>query len=158
MICTFLSYLEIPRRGLSGENLTHPSEDVVIIRSSFIPPRPESLKRTLSDVSYVIDLSHPSSETTTATTTSHSSTMSQNHPPSGGPPSNSSLIYPVPSNQPTSIRCAVCLDSIDNADLQSTVCGHVFCRGCIMMAIETTKRCPLCRTKLTSRKIHPLYI
>ena len=136
---------------MSEEDQTH-SEDVVILRSALIPPRPESLKkRTLSDVSYVIDLSHSSSETTMTHPSNHRSHSS-------GPTSKSSLVYPVPSNQPTSIRCAVCLDSIDNADLQSTVCGHVFCRGCIMMAIENTKRCPLCRKKLTSRNVHPLYI
>jgi hypothetical protein len=57
-----------------------------------------------------------------------------------------------------SIQCAVCLDFIDRQDLYSTVCGHVFCYSCITLAIENSKKCPLCRKKLTVQKIHPLYI
>ena len=42
--------------------------------------------------------------------------------------------------------------------MASTVCGHVFCEPCIKASIETQRRCPTCRKKLTQRQYHPLFI
>jgi E3 ubiquitin-protein ligase RNF4 len=114
------------------------SEDIVILRSSSIVPfKTRAKKNTRSVSSSIIDLSVVSEAVS---------------------PSSPLLVHTIPSNKPTTIQCAVCLDLIDKADLQSTFCGHIFCRSCIMMAIKNTQRCPLCRKKLTPHKIHPLYI
>ncbi|XP_060085568.1 E3 ubiquitin-protein ligase RNF4-like [Ylistrum balloti] len=61
------------------------------------------------------------------------------------------------------ITCPVCLDSDkritrDGRQLNSTTCGHIFCNVCIQGAIQTQKRCPTCRKKLTLRQIHPIFL
>ncbi|XP_033756748.1 E3 ubiquitin-protein ligase RNF4-like isoform X2 [Pecten maximus] len=61
------------------------------------------------------------------------------------------------------ITCPVCLDSDERItrngrQLNSTTCGHIFCNVCIQGAIQTQKRCPTCRKKLTLRQIHPIFL
>lgn len=54
------------------------------------------------------------------------------------------------------IDCAVCSDSIK--DITSTICGHIFCEECILEAIKSQGKCPLCRRTLTTECIHPLFL
>lgn len=56
------------------------------------------------------------------------------------------------------LECPVCLENLKNKQLISTICGHVFCKPCADNVIKTTKACPTCRKKLTSKRIHPLYL
>lgn len=63
----------------------------------------------------------------------------------------------------TGIQCPICLDSLPqmkaaNHQLQSTICGHLFCHPCIVRVISNTKQCPTCRQSLTVKKIHPIFI
>eukprot|EP00039_Didymoeca_costata_P032995 m.40240 g.40240 ORF g.40240 m.40240 type:complete len:247 (+) comp9640_c1_seq1:1798-2538(+) len=60
------------------------------------------------------------------------------------------------SNKASGITCAVCLEPCK--DTMVTTCGHVYCNQCICDAIQEQKKCPICRTKLTRSKIHPLYL
>lgn len=53
------------------------------------------------------------------------------------------------------LKCAICLGAIEN--ITATVCGHIFCEGCILPAIEIQRKCPICRTPLTKKSIHPLF-
>lgn len=53
--------------------------------------------------------------------------------------------------------CSICFENIQLRQPTSTVCGHMFCRGCITQAIDITKRCPICKRKLTNKQIHSLY-
>lgn len=53
-------------------------------------------------------------------------------------------------------KCVVCLDSV--VDATATFCGHIFCEGCILNAIESNHRCPTCRCKLSAKEIHPLFV
>ena len=39
--------------------------------------------------------------------------------------------------------CPICLCSF--TDPQSTPCGHIFCKECIMNALNNGSFCPLCR-------------
>jgi len=57
---------------------------------------------------------------------------------------------------PSAITCAVCLELATN--MMVTHCGHVFCNECICDTIKEFKKCPICRTKLTRSKIHPIYL
>jgi len=54
------------------------------------------------------------------------------------------------------VKCTICLSPLD--DLTASVCGHVFCEGCIMQAIKVQGKCPICRRPLTERSIHPLFL
>lgn len=53
-------------------------------------------------------------------------------------------------------RCAVCLE--EPSHHTTTKCGHVFCEGCIKLAIGHGGRCPTCRKKISSKSIHRLFI
>ncbi|CAI7826521.1 unnamed protein product [Closterium sp. NIES-54] len=52
--------------------------------------------------------------------------------------------------------CSVCLD--DMSEETVTPCGHVFCRGCITMAIRETRQCPMCRKTMHLRQIRPIFL
>lgn len=67
------------------------------------------------------------------------------------------------SNQQPTLYCPVCLEKYSKivksgVQLKSTICGHVFCAPCISTAIYHSKKCPTCRKKLDSRKVHNLYL
>jgi len=51
--------------------------------------------------------------------------------------------------------CPVCMDPC--RDITSTMCGHIYCRDCIVSAIHKYNSCPLCSQKLNHHMIHPLY-
>jgi len=54
------------------------------------------------------------------------------------------------------LSCAICMDKMKEET--TTICGHVFCKKCIVRAIEVYKQCPSCRKKLTMKSIHRIYI
>ncbi|XP_038046261.1 E3 ubiquitin-protein ligase RNF4-like isoform X2 [Patiria miniata] len=61
------------------------------------------------------------------------------------------------------VKCPVCMDNetqirASGLQLNSTVCGHIFCNRCITSAIRTQQRCPTCRRKLTLRQVHPIFL
>uniref|UniRef100_M4BL21 RING-type domain-containing protein n=1 Tax=Hyaloperonospora arabidopsidis (strain Emoy2) TaxID=559515 RepID=M4BL21_HYAAE len=53
------------------------------------------------------------------------------------------------------LKCAICLDVLE--DITSTVCGHIFCAGCICQAIRASGKCPLCQRRLHLKDTHPLF-
>ena len=47
--------------------------------------------------------------------------------------------------------CPICLDFIKPGDLQITICGHFFCKGCLgahKTANSVECKCPVCRHKI----------
>eukprot|EP00250_Pteridium_aquilinum_P026397 c32951_g1_i1 orf=285-914(+) len=69
------------------------------------------------------------------------------------------LSPPPPPPEPSKnfqLTCAICMDTMKEET--STVCGHIFCRPCILGAIKTQKKCPSCRRKLTNSSIHRIYL
>lgn len=61
-----------------------------------------------------------------------------------------------PANKFPTMTCPICLHPLVKAS--STICGHVFCTGCIKEAIRAFKKCPTCRTKLTIKNVHPIFL
>ena len=62
-------------------------------------------------------------------------------------------------------QCVICLEALSKGHLSCLTCGHVFHRVCLMLALETTQRCPVCRAKCstTNRSLsqhfpHPIYV
>jgi len=53
----------------------------------------------------------------------------------------------LPNISQSKETCPICLETI--VELTITKCAHLFCRACIEAAIETQKKCPMCRTALT---------
>jgi hypothetical protein len=63
------------------------------------------------------------------------------------------------------ICCPVCWDNIDelkfkNKTTMSTKCGHIICKECIDTLFKKKAKieCPSCRTNVTKKQIHVLYI
>ncbi|KAM3966669.1 uncharacterized protein ACR2FA_012206 [Aphomia sociella] len=55
--------------------------------------------------------------------------------------------------------CPICMDSLENNSVASTLCGHVFCMTCIKAAIKSSgKRCPTCRKVLKGVGYHQLFL
>lgn len=54
------------------------------------------------------------------------------------------------------LTCAICMDSMKEET--STICGHIFCRNCIVSAIQFQKKCPTCRRKLSMNNIHRIFL
>ncbi|KAJ9462979.1 hypothetical protein DIPPA_22526 [Diplonema papillatum] len=49
---------------------------------------------------------------------------------------------------PEDLQCGICMGPC-NDPCVTEECGHLFCRGCIHMALERKKDCPICRIPLT---------
>ncbi|XP_074597757.1 uncharacterized protein LOC141852596 [Brevipalpus obovatus] len=69
---------------------------------------------------------------------------------------------PTPEGNARIIKCSICLEdesTIQSAGGQivSTVCGHVFCKECIVKAIKNQRMCPKCRKKLSQKQFHPIF-
>ncbi|KAJ2946587.1 hypothetical protein O0L34_g12642 [Tuta absoluta] len=56
--------------------------------------------------------------------------------------------------------CPICMDSLANTTVASTLCGHVFCMPCIRAAIRANgKKCPTCRKALKGKDgYHQIFI
>ncbi|KAJ2601328.1 hypothetical protein GGF40_001523 [Coemansia sp. RSA 1286] len=52
-------------------------------------------------------------------------------------------------------KCAVCLDTPDPAVFVHP-CGHVFCEACAQGAVQSTRKCPVCRHQMRARDIRVL--
>jgi E3 ubiquitin-protein ligase RNF4 len=50
------------------------------------------------------------------------------------------------------LTCPICLDTIINRSPVSTICGHLFCKNCIIQALMNVKKCPMCKKALGGRK------
>ena len=53
------------------------------------------------------------------------------------------------------LQCSICLDNIEEP--WSTNCGHIYCKECILAAIDATHRCPLCKKNLQRQDAHRLF-
>ncbi|MCL7030695.1 hypothetical protein MKW94_002365 [Papaver nudicaule] len=54
------------------------------------------------------------------------------------------------------LRCTICMDTMKEET--STLCGHVFCKTCIVNAIRVQNRCPACRKEVSLNNIHRIYL
>ncbi|WOL03715.1 E3 ubiquitin-protein ligase [Canna indica] len=61
----------------------------------------------------------------------------------------------IVNKQPT-FTCSICMDELVEA--ASTICGHIFCVSCTKTFIQTQKKCPTCRRKLTMKSFHRVYL
>ncbi|EDW19206.2 uncharacterized protein LOC6583051 [Drosophila mojavensis] len=62
----------------------------------------------------------------------------------------------VPQADP--YKCPVCLKCVRQRKPASTVCGHVFCSGCIKTALRATCKCPVCQRLITTRQVFRIFI
>ncbi|KAI8850025.1 hypothetical protein BC829DRAFT_390236 [Chytridium lagenaria] len=67
---------------------------------------------------------------------------------------------PEPAD-PARLKCAICLSTPDaTTPLSSTICGHIFCEGCLSASIKNAgKKCPTCRKSISGKNtVHRLYL
>jgi E3 ubiquitin-protein ligase RNF4 len=57
------------------------------------------------------------------------------------------------------IQCPICLENTYSREPTSTKCGHVFCKACLVAALQQDKKCPMCKIPIkNSKDWHKLFI
>lgn len=56
------------------------------------------------------------------------------------------------------LKCAICLERIENQEVSSILCGHLFCSKCIKYSIKKCKLCPMCKTQVTLNHLRRVYL
>ncbi|CAH8359477.1 unnamed protein product [Eruca vesicaria subsp. sativa] len=62
---------------------------------------------------------------------------------------------PLPPEEPK-FSCPICMCPF--TEEMTTKCGHIFCKGCIKMAISKQGKCPTCRKKVTARELIRVFL
>lgn len=62
-----------------------------------------------------------------------------------------------PQSKMTHMACPICMENLHILRPYSTTCGHMFCESCIRQTVRTSKKCPMCNTKLSAKQIHPVF-
>ncbi|KRF97746.1 uncharacterized protein Dwil_GK26965 [Drosophila willistoni] len=60
--------------------------------------------------------------------------------------------------RPYFYKCPICLDSVEWRRPLATNCGHVFCSECLSIALALTHTCPVCKIRVSTRRIYRIYI
>lgn len=50
-------------------------------------------------------------------------------------------------NVNTQDKCSICLDKIQNNNIGTLPCKHLFCHSCLLNLSNTSDKCPMCRSK-----------
>eukprot|EP01123_Difflugia_compressa_P010940 TRINITY_DN4140_c0_g1_i1.p1 TRINITY_DN4140_c0_g1~~TRINITY_DN4140_c0_g1_i1.p1 ORF type:complete len:183 (+),score=36.52 TRINITY_DN4140_c0_g1_i1:29-577(+) len=146
-----------PEESDTETNLTskHNNTTITTTTTSTTPASSRPLHRSLSH-------NHIQNDNTSTITTSTSSTpplLLRTAPTIGSSPvedNNNQTQNIEMSAAFKTVKCTVCLGFIE--DITASVCGHIFCEGCIMQSIKVQGKCPVCRRPLTERSIHPLFV
>lgn len=69
-----------------------------------------------------------------------------------------SCSQPRRSQMENPITCPICLENVRNHSPVSTNCGHIFCKNCLQQALQTVKKCPMCKKNTTLKQFHDIYI
>lgn len=54
------------------------------------------------------------------------------------------------------LECPVCRGHVRGP--YSTLCGHIYCRHCLIRTVQEQKKCTICSERLTLEKIHKIFI
>ncbi|CAF2035878.1 unnamed protein product [Brassica napus] len=68
----------------------------------------------------------------------------------------SSKAAPPPPPEEPKFSCPICMCPF--TEEMSTKCGHIFCKGCIKMAISRQNKCPTCRKKVTAKELIRVFL
>ncbi|XP_018434961.1 uncharacterized protein LOC130504888 [Raphanus sativus] len=63
---------------------------------------------------------------------------------------------PPPPPEEPKFSCPICMCQF--TEEMSTKCGHIFCKGCIQMAISKQGKCPTCRKKVTVKELIRVFL
>ncbi|CAA7058893.1 unnamed protein product [Microthlaspi erraticum] len=63
---------------------------------------------------------------------------------------------PPPPPEEPKFTCPICMCPF--TEEMSTKCGHIFCKGCIKMAISRQAKCPTCRKKVTAKELIRVFL
>ncbi|XP_009129742.1 E3 ubiquitin-protein ligase RNF4 [Brassica rapa] len=69
---------------------------------------------------------------------------------------DTSMAPPPPPPEEPKFSCPICMCPF--TEEMSTKCGHIFCKGCIKMAISKQGKCPTCRKKVTARELIRVFL
>ncbi|KAF8047111.1 hypothetical protein N665_3202s0006 [Sinapis alba] len=79
----------------------------------------------------------------------------ENVPDTSSSVSSSKAPAPPPPEEPK-FSCPICLCPF--TEEMSTKCGHIFCKGCIKMAVSKQGKCPTCRKKVTAKELIRVFL
>lgn len=57
-----------------------------------------------------------------------------------------------------SVKCPVCLDSLADSEIKSTICGHLFCSVCLVASVNEHKRCPTCNGPASLDQLRTIFL
>lgn len=63
----------------------------------------------------------------------------------------------IRSSEDVEYMCKICLGSSKNMTPMASVCGHLFCRDCIFIALSVSEKCPYCTTPLDFNGIFKMH-
>lgn len=61
-------------------------------------------------------------------------------------------------NKRRRLECSICLDEMNNQEISTTPCGHMFCTDCITKTIEKHGACPLCKEAVQKGDLRCLFL
>lgn len=59
--------------------------------------------------------------------------------------------------KPHQYECSICLEMLENQDISTAPCCHLFCTACITTAVRTRGFCPLCQAAVQLNDLRRLY-
>lgn len=63
-----------------------------------------------------------------------------------------------PVNPRVEMCCSICLDDMIGREILSSICGHIYCKACILNSIAIRPHCPNCQKRLNKKDLHPIYL
>jgi len=62
----------------------------------------------------------------------------------------------------SSLCCGICMDRlsggrIQEIGVQTTMCGHLYCRDCLFQWVDGHGNCPTCKRPTSREQLHPIY-
>lgn len=64
----------------------------------------------------------------------------------------------LPLNPRIEMSCSICLDDMIGREILSSICGHIYCKACILSSIAIRPHCPNCQKRLNKKDLHPIYL
>lgn len=78
-----------------------------------------------------------------------------------GKPDGNAVLHDAPNAQRAKVlhmECPICFEQIENQDLASTPCGHLFCFDCITNVVTNRAACPTCVNPAQLNELRRLYL
>lgn len=62
---------------------------------------------------------------------------------------------------PRGPNCGICMEKMGgdtSRPMYAGPCGHIYCKSCLVQAVQKTKKCPTCRKNLATKQLHQVFL